>query len=99
MSVLLDSFPEVDLLQPGDLRCGGRSELTKSESAATNVWLHADVTQKQVAIDGATVPGRPEKVSAYRVPGAFVPVLEASEYADRLRRVIALSRNFSHRSA
>ena len=54
--------------------------LGHEQIATTNIYLHADMTHKQQAIDRtkplATKPGR------YRPPDALLAFLEASDYAD-----------------
>jgi hypothetical protein len=88
VSVRLGPLLENDLLYPATYVAVNVLSLSTKQIVATNVWLHVDMTQKPLTIDGANLLAlRSER--AYRHRDALIPVLEASEYADRLWRLIA----------
>ena len=55
MTVILDPFLENDLLHPATYVGVDFLSLSNEQVAATNVELHADMTQKQPTIDCASV--------------------------------------------
>jgi hypothetical protein len=66
----------------GELRRGRRFSVSSEQIAPTNVRLHADMTEKPLTIDGGNQLAM-RSTSAYRLCDALMPVLDASEYADR----------------
>jgi hypothetical protein len=56
--------------------------LSSDQLRQPNVWPHAGLTQKPLADDGDNLLA-PRRQGAYRLRNALMPVLEASEYADR----------------
>ena len=76
MTVILDPFLENDLLHPATYVGVDFLSLSNEQVAATNVELHAEMTQKQPTIDCASVLAL-RSGAPYPVLGALMSVEEA----------------------
>jgi hypothetical protein len=82
VTVLLGPLLENDLLHSANYVELDVLSLSSEQIAATKVWLHADMTEKPLTIDGGNLFAL-RSYGAYRLGDAVMPVLETPEYADR----------------
>jgi hypothetical protein len=91
VTVLLGPLVGNDLLHPASYVAVDGLSLRSEQIAATNVPPQAVLTQTPLTIDAANLLALRGQ-NAYRLRNALTPVLEASEYADRLQTLIASER-------